>query len=588
MINQDLMDKTVESAQPIVERTLTYLSESAIDNYERRNQAILPPDAEDRVRSMLRELYDISIPLFGTPIIESFKDCYEHLEFKQDMLFDRFVEEYMVLHAGKKIVQISQSTRADILASIRRGERDGSSGQEIAKDMRERQPMLTRFRSALIARTEMHGSMNYAQLRTAAESGRPLVKSWGHVLDDRTIDFGESGGSTSKINHRIEQAVDLEQKFKIPMVGGGHEELSYPGDPAGSGGNVINCRCSMSFKRAAEESLVDERPAEKLSVQGIFSRMTSLERLSIMPAFFNALPQRLAMLPSLPSIVDVAESSKGAWYSPGSFRITMDKALSAAAYKLVMRHEYGHHVAYSLAKKRADTTVDDISMLARPEIVEDAAVWRKYKPSNYYNVWKRKEVVANQEDARSSEKSFLSKISYITSRVAVDQPIRPLLAKELADREFDYDEVVEMLPAQMTGFARDEGSWDSRVNSAAALLAAIDDKDHHYFLNSTRYNHESVLSGLSDSLGAATNNAVGYRFGHKDSYYKNFRDLDKRRARMSVNDENLPYKNLGSGNSAQIWANWFEAYTSGNESQYTLFRLFFPLTSHEFEDLLNE
>ena len=587
MINQDLIDKTVASAQPIVERTLAYLSESAIDNYEKRNQAILPPDAEDRVRSMLRELYDISIPLFGTPIIESFKDCYEHLEFKQDTLFDRFVEEYMILHAGKKIVQISQSTRADILMSIRRGERDGSSGQEIAKDMRERQPMLTRFRSALIARTEMHGSMNYAQLRTARESGRPLVKSWGHVLDDRTRDFGESGGSTSKFNHRIEQTVALEQKFRIPREGGAYEELSYPGDPAGSGGNVINCRCSMSFKRAAEDSLVDERPTEKLSVQGIFSRMTPLERTRIMPAFLNALPQRLAVLPSLPSVLDVLQSSKGSWYSSGSLKITMDEALDVVADRSVMRHEYGHHVAYNLAKKREDATVDDISMLARPAIVEDAAAWRKYKPSSYYNVWKRREVVANKEDARSSEKSFASKVNYITSRVAVDQPIRPLLAKELADREFDYDEVVEMLPEQITGFARDQGSWDSRVRSAAALLAAIDDQDHNYFLNSARYGHDSVLSGLSDSLGAATNNAVGYRFGHKDSYYKNFRDVDKRRARI-YGEENLPYKNLGSGNSAQIWANWFEAYTSGNESQYTLFRLFFPLTSFEFEDLLNE
>ena len=65
----------------------------------------------------------------------------------------------------------------------------------------------------------------------ARETGLVMMKNWEATPDERTRAW-----------HRGVESVPLDDPF---IVDG--EELQVPGDPAGSAGNVINCRCTITY-----------------------------------------------------------------------------------------------------------------------------------------------------------------------------------------------------------------------------------------------------------------------------------------------------------------------------------------------------
>jgi len=91
------------------------------------------------------------------------------------------------------------------------------------------------YRSNLISRTETHRIASFANEQVAINMNiRGTEKEWVAILDERTrIAHSYAAG----------QKVPLEQSF---IVGG--EKLKYPGDPAGSAGNTINCRCAVIYR----------------------------------------------------------------------------------------------------------------------------------------------------------------------------------------------------------------------------------------------------------------------------------------------------------------------------------------------------
>lgn len=101
-------------------------------------------------------------------------------------------------------------------------------------------------RSVVVARTEVGAAVNAGTLAAAGQrqrdTGRPMVKTWIATT------HGASATTTRPAHLEADgQTVPITQPF---MVGG--EPLQFPGDPSGSAGNVIQCRCTLST-RAAEE-----------------------------------------------------------------------------------------------------------------------------------------------------------------------------------------------------------------------------------------------------------------------------------------------------------------------------------------------
>jgi hypothetical protein len=108
----------------------------------------------------------------------------------------------------------------------------------VASDLLKAQG-LSSFRADTIARTETHNAMMYASQEGASAqaraSGLTLRKRWVPVLDERT-----------RVNHASmasQPAIPMDQDF---IVGG--EAMARPGDPRGSAGNVIRCRCVLAYE----------------------------------------------------------------------------------------------------------------------------------------------------------------------------------------------------------------------------------------------------------------------------------------------------------------------------------------------------
>lgn len=244
------LDDMEDATRPLIERTLTALMRDIVDRYEADDIAATPPDGRERVETMLRETYATAMRMGSQPMIDGMKDCFPQLQTKQDDddLLARFIEEFIEQFGAQKVQQILETTRRQIMEVIRSGQREGLGVEQIAKALREAIPEFSRVRARVIARTETHASSQYGQMRTAMQSTRPLVKMWNSVEDARTRSILDD----DNYDHRIMdgQRVAMEQPFMVPTAFGTREPLMYPGDPNGTAGNVINCRCSVTFRRA--------------------------------------------------------------------------------------------------------------------------------------------------------------------------------------------------------------------------------------------------------------------------------------------------------------------------------------------------
>lgn len=93
----------------------------------------------------------------------------------------------------------------------------------------------SRFDAERIARTEVHAAVNagtYDAARAHAKrTGERMTKMWLATQDTRT----RPAHAAAHL-----QQVPLAETYQV-----GGERLKFPGDPTGSGGNVINCRCAM-------------------------------------------------------------------------------------------------------------------------------------------------------------------------------------------------------------------------------------------------------------------------------------------------------------------------------------------------------
>jgi len=107
----------------------------------------------------------------------------------------------------------------------------GKTIADMAKDINAHFT-LERSNAVRIARTEVVGASNAGALEGMVQSGVVSKKEWLNAGDDAVRE--------EPFNHRVEEIVALDQ----PFVATG-EPLEHPGDPGGSPGNIVNCRCTF-------------------------------------------------------------------------------------------------------------------------------------------------------------------------------------------------------------------------------------------------------------------------------------------------------------------------------------------------------
>lgn len=227
--------------------------EAAIARWYLTGAVVVPIEAQRDIAAVMVRMWRESVLAGAVFPVEQEKAAFVALETKADAetLFERIVREFLNRFGGFKITQIIQTTRDQIMRAAERGVADGMGIDQIAKVMRETVPALSRTRAHIIARTEVHTAAMYASEEVAKTAAAPMNKRWISVFDHRTRDFGEGDGVMDEFNHRVmnEVTVGPDQLFEVPSKNGAVELMTGPGDPNGSAGNVINCRCALIYRR---------------------------------------------------------------------------------------------------------------------------------------------------------------------------------------------------------------------------------------------------------------------------------------------------------------------------------------------------
>ena len=194
------------------------------------------------------DLYKILSSHYRSVITTTSERLIKQRETKQEEEIDIIVATYIADVTANKVADISQTTRKQIKQAIKVGIADGLSIPEISEKIR-RNRSFAPYRATMIARTETHSAMNYANHEISGKLGfaKP-VKSWGSALDLRTRAWHRGMNGTT---------VSRDEMFKVmtPIAGGGFIEkrMNYTGDTNGGALNVINCRCFTLYYDSEDE-----------------------------------------------------------------------------------------------------------------------------------------------------------------------------------------------------------------------------------------------------------------------------------------------------------------------------------------------
>jgi len=147
------------------------------------------------------------------------------------------VAAYLEKQSKKFAKRVNDTTIKDLRRELRLGLEDGET---LLSDFQARVEKVydkaTSYRAERIARTELGSAENFGEFEAYQQSEVTESKEWVTVIDDRT----RGNDPNDEFNH-IELDGEVVPKNERFDVGG--EFLQFPRDPAGSAGNVVNCRC---------------------------------------------------------------------------------------------------------------------------------------------------------------------------------------------------------------------------------------------------------------------------------------------------------------------------------------------------------
>lgn len=150
--------------------------------------------------------------------------------------FEQRLQAWIAAYTAAKVTQIDDSTRQFLRGVITAARDEGLPPEKIAKRIRTRMAAARGYRAMRIARTEAHSAAQAGQSLAAQESTVTLEKEWIASIDDRTRD--------DRFDHARADGEVVAKGDPFTRTG---EPLQYPGDPSGSAGNIIHCRCGQGF-----------------------------------------------------------------------------------------------------------------------------------------------------------------------------------------------------------------------------------------------------------------------------------------------------------------------------------------------------
>jgi len=242
-----MLARLERQAFPKVRAEIVRASKDIIRRYELTGEVHPARDHAANMERLYLNMAQMSIRAMGREFSKQFKEAGLRLEVKtdEDDILNWALEYILGELIRERIVDVTETTRRKIVDGVQAGYAQGLGQLGTAAEILKRVPEMTTRRAAVIARTETHGAANYGAQKQAKASGAPMKKIWLAGDDKRVRRVPRDAFDHLNSNG---QTVGLDEPFLIPTKFGGTEALQYPGDPAGSAGNVINCRCSIAHE----------------------------------------------------------------------------------------------------------------------------------------------------------------------------------------------------------------------------------------------------------------------------------------------------------------------------------------------------
>jgi len=156
--------------------------------------------------------------------------------------FKSGVTRYLTVYGGTRIRSVEDTYVKEITNLLATRLDDGLTIDQAAREVKKivDKPSFYKWQATRIARTESTAAANYAATQVSEIVGFVMEKEWISALDSRT-----------RGDHRAANGQRVPQRERFVIDG---EQLRFPGDPAGSAGNVINCRCTVAIVPARDQS----------------------------------------------------------------------------------------------------------------------------------------------------------------------------------------------------------------------------------------------------------------------------------------------------------------------------------------------
>lgn len=196
-----------------------------------------------QVKNMFIEIYTTIGLNYGNKVKNSLEK-----DIKSNILFNDVLLEQLLLflsnEGGVKIVSVRETLIESVIEAVKKQLGENATVIDIQNaiyNVVKRSQSFYKWQALRIARTETTSASGLAAFETARQSNLVMTKEWISATDNRT-----------RRDHIIEngQIVDLEE----PFVMADGSSLIYPGDTKGKASQVINCRCTISFKGKRDEN----------------------------------------------------------------------------------------------------------------------------------------------------------------------------------------------------------------------------------------------------------------------------------------------------------------------------------------------
>lgn len=236
-IQNSIIDRMAAGFQRSMGRQLNATMIKAVRQYQRDEStvgldAVIQSDLK-RYEDLFAKQYNSVMIEFGSRILNGLKSHKPNIKKDVNDDFLARVNDYIRVYSLERASTISSTTAEQLRSIIVAGELEGLGVREIAKNITQRIPSIATARSNTIARTETHSASGYASAMAAEETGLNLKKEWVAFIDGREREAHREADG---------QVVNRDEDFTVDG-----EQLAFAGDPSGSAGNIINCRCTVLY-----------------------------------------------------------------------------------------------------------------------------------------------------------------------------------------------------------------------------------------------------------------------------------------------------------------------------------------------------